>query len=188
MKKMLDDMADHYEKGAVYDPKYFETLKTCMSSFGDELLLDSQEAAWKGMTDYFLSNGTDRDYMNQTDHWGGCTPWTDFERCPRSYMRNKSAEFGSDKMIIEEPCNYVSNVAYYRSTTRICDYPDWSTNEFMINAQKRSFATLAMGSAFWHGSHTYVGHSFDNNMIAVIAYLAHQTSVAELSTNSTILR
>jgi hypothetical protein len=38
---------------------------------------------------------------------------------------------------------------------------------------KRSFATLAMGSAMWHGSHTYAGYSFDNNMIAVISYLAH---------------
>jgi hypothetical protein len=44
-----------------------------------------------------------------------------------------------------------------------------------------------MGSAFWHGSHTYVGHSFDNNMIAVIAYLAHQTSVASLPTNPTVI-
>jgi hypothetical protein len=43
---------------------------------------------------------------------------------------------------------------------------------------KRSFATHAMGSAFWHGSHTYNGYSFDNNMIAVIAYLAHQSSVS----------
>lgn len=35
-----------------------------------------------------------------------------------------------------------------------------------------------MGSAFWHGSHTYDGYSFDNNMIAVISYLAHQASVS----------
>jgi hypothetical protein len=32
---------------------------------------------------------------------------------------------------------------------------------------------MAAGSAFWHGSHTYVGYSFDNNMISVIGYLAH---------------
>jgi hypothetical protein len=38
-----------------------------------------------------------------------------------------------------------------------------------------------MGSAFWHGSHTYVGFSFDNNMISVIAYLAHQDSIAHIS-------
>lgn len=40
----------------------------------------------------------------------------------------------------------------------------------------------------WHGSHTFVGYSFDNNMIAVISYLAHQASVSGLSSNSTILK
>jgi hypothetical protein len=29
----------------------------------------------------------------------------------------------------------------------------------------------------WHGSKTYVGDSFDNKMIAIIAYLSHQMMV-----------
>jgi len=41
-----------------------------------------------------------------------------------------------------------------------------------------------MGSAFWHGSHTYDGYSFDNNMIAVISYVAHQASVSYLPKSS----
>jgi hypothetical protein len=45
-----------------------------------------------------------------------------------------------------------------------------------------------MGSAMWHGSHTYVGYSFDNNMIAIIPYLAHQASVSSLPGNSTVLK
>lgn len=90
-------------------------------------------------------------------------------------------------MIIYEPCNYVSNVAYYHSATRVCDYPDWSSDTLHQVALKRSFATLAMGSAFWHGSHTQVGNSFDNNLIAVIAYIAHQISVVNLPTNSSII-
>ena len=45
-----------------------------------------------------------------------------------------------------------------------------------------------MGSAMWHGSHTYVGYSFDNNMIAVISYLAHQASVKSLPLDSSILK
>ena len=72
-----------------------------------------------------------------------------------------------------EPCNYASNIAYYHSTTRICDYPDWSLDQNYIKAIKRTFATLGVGSAFWHGSLTRVGNSFDNNLIALIAYLAH---------------
>jgi hypothetical protein len=90
-------------------------------------------------------------------------------------------------MVIYEDCNYVSNVAYYRSATRICDYPAWSVDSEQQKGLKRSFTTLAMGSAMWHGSHTYVGYSFDNNMIAVISYLAHQASVSGLKSDSSIL-
>lgn len=44
-----------------------------------------------------------------------------------------------------------------------------------------------MGSSFWHGSHTYVGQEFDNNMIAIIAFQAHQLSLSGLRNASTML-
>ena len=126
------------------------------------------------MVEYFQSNGTDVDYMNQTDHWTGCTPETPNTRCPvGDYEDRKHGLFGVEKMLIYEDCKYVSNVAYYHSATRMCDYPDWSIDNDHQKALKRAFNTHAMGSAMWHGSHTYVGYSFDNNIIAVIAYLAH---------------
>ena len=84
-------------------------------------------------------------------------------------------------MKIYEPCNYVSNIAYYRSVTRICDYPEWSANSKYQRAMKRNFATLAMGSAFWHGSYTSAGLEFDNRLIAVVAYVGHQISVSSLN-------
>ena len=83
-------------------------------------------------------------------------------------------------MWIYEPCNYASNIAYYHSATRICDYPNWTGGNDYRREFKRTFHSLAIGSAFMHGSHTYVGYSFDNQMIAVIAYLAHQLSVSTL--------
>lgn len=130
MKKMLDDMADFYKKGDVYDPEYFKELTTCMAKFDDDLLIPSQDNAWKEMLAYFKSNGVDKDYMNRTDHWGECTPYINDTRCPVGpYQRNQSSTFGVEKMTVYEPCNYVSNVAYYRSATRICDYPDWSIDD-----------------------------------------------------------
>lgn len=96
---------------------------------GDDILVPSQDAAWRGMVKYFQSNGTDHDYMNQTDHWGGCTPETPNTRCPvGDYKDRKIGLFGEEQMVIYEDCNYVSNVAYYRSATRICDYPDWAVD------------------------------------------------------------
>jgi hypothetical protein len=138
------------------------------------------------MGTYYASNGTDNDYMGKTDYWGMCAEDSD-PRCRQvlysEWLANKDGfPFGTiDEMQIFEPCNYVSNVAYYHSTTRICDYPDWSIETDSQKALKNAFATLSMGSAMWHGSHTYVGYSFDNNMISVIAYLAHQDSVAHIT-------
>jgi len=40
----------------------------------------------------------------------------------------------------------------------------------------------------WHGSHTYVGYAFDNRLMAVLAYLAHQGSVQNLPNKSSILQ
>jgi hypothetical protein len=72
-------------------------------------------------------------YMNQTDYWGGCTPDTSNTRCDvGDYKEDTISYFGEENMIIYEPCNYVSNLAFYHSATRICDYPDWSVDDDQI--------------------------------------------------------
>lgn len=90
-------------------------------------------------------------------------------------------------MFVYEPCNYASNIAYYHSVTKICDYPDWQQDLSTVKDIKRSFAALGVGSAFMHGTHTYVGYAFDVQMISVIAYQAHQTAIARIPSNSSIL-
>ena len=89
--------------------------------------------------------------------------------------------------MISEPCNYASNIAFYHTAKSICDY-NFSVSKDQKKSMKRSFATLAVGSSFLHGSHTFVGYSFDRNMIAMIAYLAHQMSVSSLPSDSSILK
>lgn len=172
-----------------FDRDYLKSLEACLAKYDDTTMLASQDGAWKGMGDYFLSNGTAKDYMGLPDTWGGCIEDLPNTRCPvgnyKEWLANKDGEpFGDQKMTIFEPCNYSSNIAYYHAATRICDYPDFSIDESNQKALKQSFATLAMGSAMWHGSHTYVGYSFDNNMIAVISYIAHQASVSSLGESS----
>jgi hypothetical protein len=74
-----------------------------------------------------------------------------------------------------EPCNYASNVAYFHSAVKICNYPDWAENTIKagyVTSLKRTFSMVGSGSAFMHGSQTYVGGRFDNSNIALIAYIA----------------
>ena len=92
----------------------------------------------------------------------------------------KSSTFGPDKMLAMGPCNYVSNIAYYHSVTKICDYPEWSQNSLTkgyVKHLKQAFASQASGSAFFHASMTVVGLTFDNDLIAMIAYFGHQMLV-----------
>lgn len=132
--------------------------------------------------------------MNLTDHWGGCYTGLQDPRCqghPDSEgVEGRHGWFGNGadrNYHIMERCNYVSNAAYYHAATRICDYPAFSTNENYRKALKQSFVTLSIGSSFWHGSHTNLGVTYDNNMIAVIAYTAHQLSISSFNSSSAIL-
>jgi hypothetical protein len=178
MKKMLDDMEIYFGPNTEFDPVYYEKLTTCMSSLGDDLLLPSQKDAWKGMLEYSQSNGSPNDFMDVPDRWGSCVPSNPDSRCgTTSYIEQDKNVLGNvfneEGMIIFQPCNYASNIAYYHSASRICDYPKWSVSEDYQIALKRAFSGLAFGSAFWHGSHTYVGGRFDNELIALIFYIAY---------------
>ena len=90
-------------------------------------------------------------------------------------------------MTVYEPCNYASNIAFYHAAKRACDY-EWSIDDKMVTAVKRNMATMGAGSSFWHGSHTFVGYSFDNQMISAIAYLAHQAITGSLAGDSSVLK
>ena len=63
MKRVLDDMAVHFEgPGASYNETFFEKLLTCFAKHEDEDLVKSQNLAWKGMVSYYQSNGTIDDF------------------------------------------------------------------------------------------------------------------------------
>jgi hypothetical protein len=94
---------------------------------------------------------------------------------------------GKDKYQIEERCNYVSNVAYYHSLTRLCDYPQWHSTEDQVMSLKRTFATLTVGSHFWHGSHTFMGSRFDTHLISAIMYTVQDVVVGGFGINDTII-
>ena len=90
-------------------------------------------------------------------------------------------------MDIMEPCNYVSNIAYYHSALRICKYPAFAADNTTQNALKRGFVTLTAGSAFMHGTHTNLGALYDNTLIGVIAYTSWRSLLGNLGGNSTVL-
>ena len=93
------------------------------------------------------------------------------------------------EILIMEPCNYASNIAFYHSALRVCDYENWEHFDLeSIIATKRMFSTLAAGSAFMHASHTELGHCYDTSMIGVIAFIAYRQIVKKIGGTSNMIK
>jgi len=100
-KQYLDEMDTSFGGKGDFDPTFYMKLNKCMSKFDDKIIEKSQNAGWGGIRKYFMNNGTESDYMNQADHWGGCHPDKDDQRCPvapyKEYVNNKEGKlFGMD--------------------------------------------------------------------------------------------
>ena len=192
--QVLDDMEVYFHgAGNQYDRDYFTKLQKCFNAFGDDLMEKSQNGFWKGFVQYYQNNGTDKDYQGYSDHWGRCYHGLEDPRdaCQGHVERNQvKGMFGansSTEVEIMEECNYSSNVAYYRGLTRLCDYPDWKVTDQQLMTIKRAYATHVVGSHFWHGSHTFLGGSFDTRLISAIMYANQEALVDGFEYKSTVL-
>merc|ERR1712183_505007 len=83
-------------------------------------------------------------------------------------------------LLVFEPCNFASNIAYYHMNIALARYDQWVLSHSVVRGLAQASASLALGSAFWHGSHTNLGSEADVNMIAVMAYIMHQASMEHL--------
>ena len=108
IKRTLDDMQNYYTPGKNFSTPYFQSLLKCMAK-DDDILIQAQNAGWTKI--YELAAGTAPN--THKDKWGS--------NPKHHFIKHTQAKFG-DNVIIYEPCNYVSNVAYYHSATKICDY------------------------------------------------------------------
>jgi len=107
------------------------------------------------------------------------------ERLTRYHEQNRTVQQYRE-MPIYEPCNYASNLAYYRVVTSICAYQDWGLDRDYQLAMAQAFTALTTGSAFWHGSHTYLGNIADNRFIDVVAFIAHQAMLENLNVSARV--
>ena len=119
-------------------------------------------------------------YMGKSDPWGvGHAAFYE--------STSRSNQILHDTSVTLEPCNYVSNIAYYHGVLKICDYEDWYADEALQYDVAKSLSTIAVGSAFMHKSFTQVGAKLDNYMIGVIAYLGYQISMQDMPNKSVLL-
>ena len=117
MQKYFNDMEDHYHTGQNFNKVFFDELITCFEKDNDPILVASQEAAWKGINEYWANDGA-YSYNGKDDRWGILNPGRDGEYY--EYIRTEPDTFGNQKIKVYEPCNYVSNIAFYRAANELC--------------------------------------------------------------------
>mmetsp|Transcript_10021 Transcript_10021/g.19122 ORF Transcript_10021/g.19122 Transcript_10021/m.19122 type:complete len:1267 (-) Transcript_10021:33-3833(-) len=200
MKIMLDAMAKFITKdsSATYDSESsldFDTLTSYMQ--GIPLLYpQSQNGAWAGMIEYFeqyttetvLNDGT----LEVTDIWGTRCELDDdvicgsrYEECPAmdtcvpEILSYTAPDGTTSDVTIYEPCNFVSNLVFYRAIPDIAN-TNFQMGQANIDAYIEIFAALGFGSSLWHGSLTFLGNWADERFIELLAMHSHQIAVANL--------
>jgi len=164
---MLDSIARLVD-GSVngLEDELFDDIMACMAQAPN--LVESHEAAWAGFESYFLTNGTGE------DGWGACNAAAGCKQ----YKESNLTAMDVDAIGIYEPCNSASNLAYYRTAIGVCDHDGWAMSSESQTALIQSYIHLAMGSFFWHGSHSFLGNVADNRIIDVFAFIAYQVTIA----------
>lgn len=171
MREVFDDFTDFATRipFAKYPDKIFRRITDCMKTAGPTLYPLASDAAWTGWTQYGIQGG------QPDDPWSvnNSAPWMEYD--PRNLT------YDGHGIPVIEPCNTLSNLAYYRIIPDICaKRGTLAMDDGYINAIIQGFATLGMGSSFFHGSRTHLGYTLDNVPISVIAYQHFQLMTSSL--------
>lgn len=173
--KLILDMMQMNFTNTNYSDATWTSIVQCMYNMSSITVPvhDVDNASWNSMLQYAFENGTVGDPWGKRGLW---LEWNPQPMCAGSscYIANASS------VIIGEPCDYVSNVAYYISMVSLCTN---QTTQIAATASKaivQSFDMLSVGSSFFHASATNVGALLDMTPIALIALVAYQAAVSEL--------
>merc|ERR1719244_290116 len=159
------------DRNSIFPRQRFSHLVTALNNLSSgDLLMRSQENGWTGLLDYY----------NEGSVWGdewGIQP-NDYQEYNATLLLLTPT---NRRLVIYEPCNTASNLAYYHLTVAISNYiPNWSLPARSVRALGESTAALTIGSSFYHASHTRLGSEADITNIRIMSYILHQAVISTL--------
>jgi hypothetical protein len=182
---ILDEMGSLHG-AASWNDATFARMNSCLAQFSDGRhdLQKVLEDGWAGMIEYGISGGA----LDGSDPWFKApgTSWREYNPTP---MTSDNFTFpGASDVLIYEPCNYVSNIAYHRTMIEICerdltDGLEWTLPKEFVRGFVEVYNILGMGSAFFHASSTSVGGAIDVVPIDFFALLFVQSSLSSIEFN-----
>ena len=106
LKDALDDMEAHFNgAGHTYDTAFYNELVDCFGQDGDTQLHGSLQKAFYG---HYL-------------YWDEYAEFWEVDADYREHILG-GQKIGRYQMQVQEPCNYASSVAYFRTAKQICDH------------------------------------------------------------------
>lgn len=131
----------------------------------------------------FSEYGQNGGSLDGTDLWGQDSGWIENNRTPLSQDDNTTVP-GATDIILQQPCNAVSNIAYYRAAIDVWEYEHWAIPEEYIEALTLTFSIEAYGSIFYHGGETTLGYLIDVIPTGAFAQMGHQAMFDSYPCNS----
>ena len=180
-KHMLDVLEYNFTDKAFDDSKWM-TLSKCMntSNTGFDILTVTNTIWYAFIQERQLTKTTTRVDVDTNQSW--------LEHNPSPLCIDNSRVPGCMNITIREPCNFVSNMAYFTSMTTLCSaHRNWSIPYFEIRRLIASFNNLAVGSAFLHGSGTILGGILDDIPIGHLALASYQAAITELTRDDMLI-
>ena len=159
-----------------------DRLQECLHTSGLGNAIHGLENGWQGMIQYGVTqgslDGTDVWYKQPDENQG----WLEYS--PVAITDDLETFPGAHEIIVYEPCNYRSNVAYMFTMLELCNQlqgeqnpndgtvqDSMSINTSINTAIIAIHGTLSVGSSFLHASSTSLGNALDVIPINVIALL-----------------
>jgi len=161
------------------DHGLYRDLVKCIKET-DAHLYTSVNAQWIGLKGFAQSKGNPAG----ADNWYPCD--SDIEPHRMWHERNCTVQpYGN--IPIWEPCNYASNIAYYRTVVEQCTRKSWSMPQDSVNTIIKAYASLGAGSSFMHMSETFTGGISDVRVNDLIGYVAFYETMKALKMEGSVL-
>ena len=179
-KWMVDDMSYYFE-GTEYPPQRYQRILQCLSKWGDNDIITAQDASFRYFYKVWLAGGINNlENENENDYWGILDGYYESDQNKTAWMGS-----GSRTYEIQARCNYASNVAYYSTALRVCDYPHWSISEQEQAALMKTAVAINSASSWFHGSMTRTGVFYDNMAVSMLANNAYQILIQSIDSSTT---
>jgi len=167
-KNVLDTFAIMQGEKEFY-PKIWDALYKCMKADNETDILSVSNKGWEGLLAYGQANIS-------SDPWGVHFKWheNNITKLPQGLLPDV------DKVVIQEPCGTVSNLAFLRTFLTLCGHSKWSIPIKYYIAAKNTFVLETILSAFFHASGTELGQLFDQIGENIFSWSMHQASISSL--------